>query len=228
MVCVPVFPNPTPPAALHFDTPPVLSVLRVLLGNPSVVRVRLPYISAGFLSYGGHSLLRVLPCPSGCLSALRGCFFSCLLWCTSLRLWFFLRRVCLARLLWLQVVSFRTRSNLRFPSRRGLPLGRVRIALASFFLGSICLSLLVSFLFVSTPFLCLVRSWRSLRVVFTRWVQVFFSWCLVFFGVGSFLGRFWFLPVRVAFTLLRLPLVFFGLWFPSRRGLPLGRVPGSS
>ena len=32
----------------------------------------------------------------------------------------------------------------------------------------------------------------------------------------------------VAFTLLLLPLVFFGLRFPSRRGLSLGRVPGSS
>ena len=50
MVYVPVFLNPTPPAALRFDTPPVLFVLRVLLGNPSVVRARLPCISAGFLS----------------------------------------------------------------------------------------------------------------------------------------------------------------------------------
>ena len=94
-------------------------------------------------------------------------------------------------------------------------------------LGSSCLPLLAFFLFVSAPFLYLVHSWCSLRVVFTRWVQLVFSWCSVSFGVGSFLGRFWFLPVRVAFTLL-LPLVFFGLRFPSRRGLPLGRVPGSS
>ena len=96
------------------------------------------------------------------------------------------------------------------------------------FLGSSGLPLLFSFLFVYTPFLCLVRSWRSLRVVFTRWVQLGFSWCLVSFSVGSFLGHFWFLPVRVAFTLLLLPLVFFGLRFPSCRVLPLGRVPGSS
>ena len=51
MVCVPIFPNPIPPAALHFDTPPVLSVLRVLLGNPSVVWVRLPCISAVFFFF---------------------------------------------------------------------------------------------------------------------------------------------------------------------------------
>ena len=62
--------------------------------------------------------------------------------------------------------------------------------------------------------------------MFTRWVQLGFSWCSVSFGVGSFLGRFWFLPVWVAFTLL--PLFFFGLRFPSLRGLPLGRVPVSS
>ena len=87
--------------------------------------------------------------------------------------------------------------------------------------------MLFSFLVVYTPFLCLVRSWRSLRVVFTRWVQLGFSWCSVSFGVGSFLGCFWFLPLRVTFTLLLLHLVFFGLRFPSRRGLPLGRVPDS-
>ena len=50
MVFVPVFQNPTPLAALRFDSPPVLSVLRVL-GNPSVVRVLLHCVSAGFLSY---------------------------------------------------------------------------------------------------------------------------------------------------------------------------------
>ena len=193
MVFVPVFPIPTPPSALRFDTPPVLSVLRVLLGNPSVVRLLLPCISASFLLYSGHSLLRVLPCPSGCLSVLRDCFSSCLLW-------------------------FSTWS----------PFGTSPDSFDLCFLGSSCLPLLVSFLFVYTPFLCLVRSWRSLRVVFTRWVQLVFSWCLVSFGVGSFLGCFWFLPVRVAFTLLLLPLVFFGLRFPSRWGLPLGWVPGFS
>ena len=193
MVFVPVFPILTPPSALCFDTPPVLSVLRGLLGNPSVVRLLLPCISAGFLSYSGHSLLRVLPCPSGCLSALRDCFSSCLLWFST------------------------------WP-----PFGMNPDSFDLCFFGSSCLPLLVSFLFVYTPFLCLVRSWRSLRVVFTRWVQLVFSWCLISFGVGSFLGCFWFLPVRVAFTLLLLPLVFFGLRFPSRWGLPLGWVPGFS
>ena len=34
--------------------------------------------------------------------------------------------------------------------------------------------MLVSFLFLSTSFLCLVRHWQSLSVVFTRWVPLFF------------------------------------------------------
>ena len=39
------------------------SVLQVLLGNPSVVRVLLPCVSAGFLSYSCHSLLRFFLVP---------------------------------------------------------------------------------------------------------------------------------------------------------------------
>ena len=119
--------------------------------------------------------------------------------CSLLRLCFYLRRVCLALLLWLQVIAFMTRSNLRFPLRCGLPSASV----FSVRVACLCCS---PFLFVYTPFLCLVCSWRSLRVVFTRWVQLGFSWCSVSFGVGSFLVRLWFLPLRIAFTLLLLPL----------------------
>ena len=174
MVFVPVFPNPTLMAALRFDTPPVLSMLRVFLGNPSVVWVLLPCIFAGYLSYSDHSLLRVFPCPSGCLSPLRDCFSACLLWCSSLRLWFFLHWVCLALLLWLQVVSFSDSFESLVPVATWSTFGTSPVSFGLCFLGSSCLPLLISFLFVSTPFLCLVSSWRSLRVVFTRWLQLFF------------------------------------------------------
>ena len=69
------------------------------------------------------------------------------------------------------VICFLTRSNLRFPSQRGLPLGRVRFALASGFLSfelPACAGILS--VFVSAPFLCLVRFWNYLSLVFTRWV----------------------------------------------------------
>ena len=72
MVFIPVFRILRLRWLFAFDTPPI--ILRVPLGNPSVVRVLLPCVSADFLSYSCHSLFRVLPCPSGCLSSLRGCF----------------------------------------------------------------------------------------------------------------------------------------------------------
>ena len=48
---------------------------------------------------------------------------------------------------------------------------------------------LVSFRFVSAPFLCLVRFWGALCVFFSRWVL--FPWFSVSFGVASFQAFSW-------------------------------------
>ena len=58
------------------------------------------------------------------------------------------------------------------------------------------------FCFVPAPFLCLVSIWNSLSVVVHQVGCVGFLWCSVSFGVGSFLGHFLLLHVRVAFALL--------------------------
>ena len=158
--------------------------------GPDKPEVRLSEVRISeILLYSDHSLLRVLPCPSGCLSALRDCFSSCLLGCSLLRLWFFLHRVCLALLLWLQVVAFMTRSNLRFPSRRGLPLGRVRIALASVFSVRVACLCCFPFCLSTLRLPCSQLAVSACRVHQMGSVG-FFSWCSVSFGVGSFLGRF--------------------------------------
>ena len=70
--------------------------------------------------------------------------------------------------------------------------------------------LLVSFRFVSAPFLCLVCVWHSLSVVFTQWVQCWnFSWVLALPSslvglVPLFFCSRWFSLFRRSFRLLRL------------------------
>ena len=95
------------------------------------------------------------------------------------------------------VLCFLTRLNLRFPSRRGLPLGQVRVASASVFARAGILSI-----FVTSPFLCLVRIWNYHKCRVHPVGCVWFPWCSVLFGVGSFLRYFLFLLIHVAFVLL--------------------------
>ena len=91
LVFVPVFPHPAPPAALCFwQASCCLPCCRFSVGGSLVVWVLL---SLRFCSF---SFARFSPpasfffaCPSGYSS-------SCLLWCSSLRLRFFLRQLCLA------------------------------------------------------------------------------------------------------------------------------------
>ena len=84
-----------------------------------------------------------------------------------------------------------TRSDLRFPSRRGLPLGRVRgttTSVSLVFEVTACGG--IHSVFVSAPFLCLVRILSSLSDVFAHWVASGFLWCSVQLG-------FWFFPAVI-------------------------------
>ena len=155
-----------------FGTPPVVfRAADSLLAVPRLSGCCFPCVSASFLLLGFHRLLRFSSLSLGLRS---------LPWCLFLLLFvvvFFAPALVLSPpvlpcsvgvAFWL---SFLTCSNLRFPSRRGLPLGRFRFASASVFLGfelPACAGILS--VFVSSSFLCLVRVWTSLIVVFTRWV----------------------------------------------------------
>ena len=221
MVFVPGFQNPTPLAALRFDSPPVLSVLRVLLGYPSVVRVLLHCISAGFLSYSDHSLLRVPPCPSCCLSALWDCFSLCLL------------GVFFAPALFLSPpglpCSVAVASGYRFYDSFESP---VPVAMWSAFglcfLGSSGLPLLFSFSIClhSVPLPCLQLAFSACRV--HQMGSVGFFLVLGLLRCWFFPGPFVVPTLADSFHPSASTLVFFGLRFPSHQGLPFGRVPGSS
>ena len=115
----------------------VLSAAGSPLMVPRLSGYCFPCVSARFLSQGFHRLLCFsLLVPQAAFSPLVSDPPSACLWCSSLRLRFFFRRFCLALFgVALRSILFLTRSNLRFPSRRGLPLGRVRVATASVFLG---------------------------------------------------------------------------------------------
>ena len=195
LVFVPVFPHPAPPAASPLTLLLFSSVLRVLLGNTSVVRVLLLCVSDGFLSYSFHRLPVVLVV-------------------------LFLRRVCLPLWLWLMVVSFLTRSNLRFPLRHGLPLGRVRMTSASVFSVRVTCLCWYPFCFGSALFLCLVRVWYSLSVVFPGGLRLF--------SLVLRLVRCWFFPVPFlvpsrsrSFRPSSSACPFSDLRFPLCRGLPV-------
>ena len=115
------------------------------------------------------------------------------LWCSSLRLRFFLRWSALLCFVWhYGSLVLLTHSNLRFPLRRGLPLGRVRVATACFlgFEVPACDGILS--VFVSAPFLCLFHIWNSLSDVLARWVASGFLWCSVWLD-------FWFFPAAIHF-----------------------------
>ena len=129
MVFFPVFPHPAPPAALHFwHASGCLPCSGFSFGCPSVVRVlfslRFCWFSFAWFSPPASCFFlvpRAAFSPSACCGVLRSGFGSfsagsALLCCCGF-----------------MVVCFLTRSNLRFPLQRGLPLGRVR--LASVFLG---------------------------------------------------------------------------------------------
>ena len=120
-----------------------------------------------------------VPRLSGCCFSLRFCSFSILgispndsfiiglfpqaafsplvsappracLWCSSLRLRFLLRWSAFLCFVWhYSSLVLLTRSDLRFLSRRGLPLGRVRVAMASVLSVSRCLHVVVSILCLS-------------------------------------------------------------------------------
>ena len=85
-------------------------------------------------------------------------------------------------------------------------LTRPRVASASVFLSfelPTCDGILS--VFVSSPFLCLVSIWNYLSVVLARWVASGFLGAPSGSVYGSFLRRFLFLLVSVAFALLALP-----------------------
>ena len=152
---------------------------------------------------------------------LRGCFSLCCLCCSLLQLWFFLHWICLAFLLWLLVVYFLTRSNLRFPSRRGLPLGTSQAAFGLCFLG-FQWPAFAGVLSVLPPFLSSALFASGLLFVFcSPRGFLSFPWCTISFGVlfcfgfmlflhlwlawfrSSFAGG-WFYFFRRSFRLLRL------------------------
>ena len=192
------FPHPAPPAALRFwCISGCLQCCGFSFGCPSVVRVLFslhfcwfsftwlsPPASCFFLvPWAEFSPLVSVP-PSACCGILHSGFGSfsvgsALLCCCGF-----------------MVVCFLTRSNLRFPSRLGLPLGRVRLASASVFRCPPVLSPLRSSDLFAYGILLVSCSPGGLRFFF------FFPWRSVSFGVGFFPGRFLFLLVRVAFALL--------------------------
>ena len=70
--------------------------------------------------------------PQAAFSPLVSAPPSACLWCSSLRLWFFFCRSALLCLVWrFGSLVFLTRLDLQLLSQRGLPLGRVRVAMAS-------------------------------------------------------------------------------------------------
>ena len=157
----------------------------------------------------------------------------------------------LALLLWLLVVSFLTRSNLRFSSRCGLPLGRVRLPSASVFSVSSGLPLLVSsrFCLRSVPLPCSPLAFSLCRVppvgfflflgarspsefgfasVFLLFLPLWLAWFRSSFAGG------WFYFFRCSFRVLRLFCFFsasLGFFLFSFRDPPLGfhsLLPGSA
>ena len=131
MVFVPVFPHPAPPAALRFwHASCCLLCCGFSFGGPSVVRVLLS------LRFCYFYFVWFSPPPSFFFLVPRA---ASLPWCLSLLVLvvvFFGSFSVGSALLCccgFMVVCFLSRSDLRFPSRRGLPLGRVRFASASVF-----------------------------------------------------------------------------------------------
>ena len=110
-----------------------------------------PCVSARFLSQGFHRLISLsLLWSSGCILSLGVCSSSCLSVVFFAPASVLPPPVYLACLVWhYGSLVLLTHSDLRLPSRRGLPLGQVRVATASVFSVSECLPVMVSFLFLS-------------------------------------------------------------------------------
>ena len=203
------------------------SVLQVLLGNPSVVRVLLPCVSAGFLSYSCHSLLWVLPCPSGCLALLSWLFLLVLVVV-------FFAPVLVLSLPGLPcsvAVAFGCLFSDSFespvPVATWSPFGTSPDSFGLCLLGSWCLSLLVAFTVLSP-----LRSSALFAsgVLFVLCSPDGFSWFFLVFG----LLRCWFFPgMFLVPTRAGSFRPFFFTLSSSVSGclhfgvLPLGRVPGS-
>ena len=213
-----------------FGTPPV--VFRAVgspLAVPQWTGCCFPCVSASFLSYGFHRLFRFSSMSLG-LRFLPWCLFLLVLvgvfFAPVLVLSLPVLPCSVAVAFWLS--CFLTLSNLRFPSRRGLPLGRVSLASASVYLGFelpayagilSVLSLLRSSALFTSGILLVSCSPGGLRLV----------------SLVHGLVRCWFLsepflvPTRsCSFRPSSSACPSLDLRFPSRRGLPFGRVHGSS